>query len=79
MNPPPPDPIQARMFQILPIFFTFILASFPAGLVIYWAWNNLLSVLQQGYIMRRNGVAIELFSNIGLKRKAKSAADQKDS
>ena len=79
MNPPPPDPIQARMFQILPIVFTFILAGFPAGLVIYWAWNNLLSVLQQGYIMRRNGVEIELFANIGLKRKASSAADPKDS
>ena len=58
MNPPPPDPIQARMFQILPIFFTFILAGFPAGLVIYWAWNNFLSLLQQGYIMRRHGVEI---------------------
>ncbi len=71
MNPPPPDPIQARMFQILPIFFTFILAGFPAGLVIYWAWNNFLSLLQQGYIMRRNGVEIELFNNIGLGKKSK--------
>jgi YidC/Oxa1 family membrane protein insertase len=70
MNPPPPDPIQARMFQILPIFFTFILAGFPAGLVIYWAWNNFLSLLQQGYIMRRHGVEIELFANLGFKRKA---------
>ena len=76
MNPPPPDPIQARMFQILPIFFTFILASFPAGLVIYWAWNNLLSVMQQGYIMRRNGVDIELFSNLGFGRKA--STEKKD-
>lgn len=70
MNPPPPDPIQARMFQVLPIFFTFILAGFPAGLVIYWAWNNFLSLLQQGYIMRRHGVEIELLANLGLKRKA---------
>ena len=70
MNPPPPDPIQARMFQILPIFFTFILAGFPAGLVIYWAWNNFLSLLQQGYIMRRHGVEIELLSNLGFKDKA---------
>ncbi len=77
MNPPPPDPIQARMFQILPIFFTFILAGFPAGLVIYWAWNNFLSLLQQGYIMRRHGVEIELLANLGLKRKAaaKGGAD----
>ncbi len=79
MNPPPPDPIQARMFQILPIFFTFILAGFPAGLVIYWAWNNFLSLLQQGYIMRRNGVEIELFANLGLRKKsASSAQDGKD-
>ena len=75
MNPPPPDPIQARMFQILPIFFTFILAGFPAGLVIYWAWNNFLSLLQQGYIMRRNGAEIELFANLGFRRK-KPAKEQ---
>jgi YidC/Oxa1 family membrane protein insertase len=41
-----------------------MLAGFPAGLVIYWAWNNLLSVLQQSFIMRRNGVKVELFDNI---------------
>ena len=79
MNPPPPDPIQARMFQILPIFFTFILAGFPAGLVIYWAWNNFLSLLQQGYIMRKNGAEIELFANLGFTRKkATGDADGKD-
>ena len=79
MNPPPPDPIQARMFQILPIFFTFILAGFPAGLVIYWAWNNFLSLLQQGYIMRRHGAEIELFANLGLRRKkATGDADGKN-
>ncbi len=77
LNPPPPDPIQARMFQLLPIFFTFILAGFPAGLVIYWAWNNFLSILQQGLIMHRNGVEIELLSNLGLQRKA-AANDKND-
>jgi YidC/Oxa1 family membrane protein insertase len=41
-----------------------MLASFPAGLVIYWAWNNLLSVIQQGAIMQKNGVKIELFDNL---------------
>ena len=76
MNPPPPDPIQARMFQILPIFFTFILAGFPAGLVIYWAWNNFLSILQQGVIMRRHGVAIELWSNLGGQNKAMPSKTQ---
>lgn len=53
MNPPAPDPVQQRMFQLFPIIFTFILAPFAAGLVIYWTWNNLLSVLQQYVIMRR--------------------------
>jgi YidC/Oxa1 family membrane protein insertase len=53
LNPPPPDPTQARLFQLMPIIFTFMLARFPAGLVIYWSWNNLLSCAQQWFIMRR--------------------------
>jgi YidC/Oxa1 family membrane protein insertase len=56
MNPQPADPVQAKMFMLLPWVFTFMLASFPAGLVIYWAWNNVLSMLQQWVIMRRMGV-----------------------
>src|SRR6266566_6736056 len=48
----------------IPLIFTFMLAGFPAGLVIYWSWNNLLSVLQQSFIMRRNGVKVELFDNL---------------
>jgi len=58
LNPPPADPIQAKVFGLMPIFFTFILGGFPAGLVIYWAWNNSLSILQQYVIMRQMGVAI---------------------
>ena len=53
LNPPPPDPIQRRIFALMPIFFTFILARFPAGLVIYWAWNNTLTIIQQWTIQRR--------------------------
>ena len=53
MNPPPPDPVQAKIFMFLPIIFTFTLARFPAGLVIYWSWNNLLSISQQRYLMWR--------------------------
>ncbi|MBV9075986.1 MAG: membrane protein insertase YidC [Methylobacteriaceae bacterium] len=64
MNPTPPDPVQQTMFTWMPVIFTFMLGSFPAGLVIYWAWNNKLSVLQQGYIMRRNGVKVELWDNL---------------
>ncbi|MBP2292280.1 membrane protein insertase YidC [Azospirillum rugosum] len=56
LNPTPPDPVQQKVFQFLPIIFTFMLASFPAGLVIYWAWNNTLSVAQQWIIMRQDGV-----------------------
>ena len=64
MNPAPPDPTQAMIFKWMPIVFTFMLATFPAGLVIYWAWNNFLSILQQGYIMRRHGTKIELMDNL---------------
>jgi YidC/Oxa1 family membrane protein insertase len=75
MNPTPPDPTQAMIFTWMPIIFTFMLASFPAGLVIYWAWNNTLSILQQGVIMKRQGVKIELWDNLVsmFKRKPKPA------
>lgn len=53
LNPPPPDPMQARIMGMLPIVFTFFLATFPAGLVLYWTWNNLLSIAQQYTIMKR--------------------------
>ncbi|ASY67538.1 membrane protein insertase YidC [Sinorhizobium fredii] len=64
MNPTPPDPTQAMLFTWMPLVFTFMLASFPAGLVIYWAWNNTLSIAQQGIIMKRQGVKVELFDNL---------------
>lgn len=56
LNPPPPDPMQARIFGLMPIIFTFVLAPFAVGLVIYWTWNNTLSFLQQYIIIRRQGV-----------------------
>ena len=58
LNPAPTDPVQARVFQFLPILFTFMLAPFSAGLVIYWAWSNTLSIAQQYMIMRRHGAPI---------------------
>ena len=64
MNPTPPDPTQAMIFTWMPVVFTFMLASFPAGLVIYWAWNNSLSIVQQGIIMKRQGVKVELWDNL---------------
>jgi len=73
LNPAPPDPMQQKIFAWMPVFFTFLLASFPAGLVIYWAWNNLLSVIQQSVIMARQGVEIPLLENLGIKNNKKSA------
>jgi YidC/Oxa1 family membrane protein insertase len=64
LNPPPPDPTQKMIFDYMPIIFTFMLASFSAGLVIYWAWNNTLSVCQQSVIMSKHGAKIELFDNL---------------
>ena len=64
MNPAPPDPTQQMIFKWMPVVFTFMLATFPAGLVIYWAWNNFLSILQQGTIMKRQGAKIELWDNL---------------
>ncbi|ARQ02917.1 membrane protein insertase YidC [Pseudorhodoplanes sinuspersici] len=64
LNPAPPDPTQKMIFDWMPLIFTFMLATFPAGLVIYWAWNNTLSVLQQSFIMKKHGAKIELWDNI---------------
>lgn len=58
LNPQPPDPVQAKVFLMMPVIFTFLLATFPAGLVIYWTWNNVLSMAQQAFIMKRQGVPI---------------------
>ena len=64
MNPEPQDPVQKQMFTWMPVIFTFMLGSFPSGLVIYWTWNNTLSVIQQGLIMKKSGVKIELWDNL---------------
>lgn len=56
MNPANPDPVQQKVMMLLPFIFTYMMASFPAGLVIYWTWSNLLSIVQQWFIMRRMGV-----------------------
>jgi YidC/Oxa1 family membrane protein insertase len=64
LNPPPPDPTQAAIFNWMPVIFTFMLGTFPAGLVIYWSWNNFLSICQQWFIMKRHGADVDLFGNI---------------
>ncbi len=53
MNPPQPDPVQQKIFQFMPVVFTFIMAPFAIGLLIYWTWSNVLTILQQYVIMRR--------------------------
>ncbi|MGV3575234.1 MAG: membrane protein insertase YidC [Devosia sp.] len=79
LNPPPPDPTQAMIFNWMPIIFTFMLGAFPAGLVIYWAWNNTLSVTQQWFIMKRHGAEVNLFGNIldTFRKKPKAAENSK--
>ena len=64
LNPAPPDPAQKMIFDWMPVIFTFMLSQFASGLVIYWAWNNTLSVIQQSVIMRRHGAKIELWDNV---------------
>ncbi len=64
MQPEPTDPTQKTMFTLMPLIFTFTFSSFPAGLVIYYAWNNTLTLLQQSLIMKRAGARIELFDNL---------------
>jgi|KBSSwiStaDraftv2_1062776.scaffolds.fasta_scaffold03711_10 YidC/Oxa1 family membrane protein insertase len=66
LNPQQADPMQQKIFNWMPVMFTFLLANFASGLVIYWAWNNLLSLTQQYLIMKRNGAEIHLWKNIGV-------------
>ncbi len=79
LNPAPPDPTQQMIFNWMPLIFTFMLAKFPAGLVIYWAWNNSLSVCQQSVIMHKHGAKIQLWDNLKgtfVKAKPKPKAKQ---
>ncbi|MEM7618561.1 MAG: membrane protein insertase YidC, partial [Pseudomonadota bacterium] len=74
LSPPPADKIQANMIAAMPWVMTFILAHFAAGLVIYWTFNNLFSVIQQYIIMTRMGVKVDLIGNILGKNKPEEAA-----
>ena len=64
LNPQQPDPMQQAIFNWMPVMFTFMLGGFASGLVIYWAWSNILSIAQQWLIMKKNGVEIPLMDNI---------------
>lgn len=61
LQPPPPDAQQRMILRLMPFMFTFMMAHFPVGLVIYWSWSNLLSIVQQSIIMKSMGVKIYLF------------------
>lgn len=62
LSPPPPDPIQRRMMLLFPFFLTYIMAQFPAGLVVYWTVSAMLAIIQQYVIMRRMNVPVHLFT-----------------
>jgi YidC/Oxa1 family membrane protein insertase len=64
LAPASADPTQSAILSWLPVLFTFTLAKFSAGLVIYWTWNNALTIVQQSIVMRKNGVRIELWDNL---------------
>lgn len=77
LNPAPADKVQAMIFGWMPVFFTFLLASFPVGMVIYWTWSNFLGVIQQSYIMKKNGVDVDIWGNIASIWKKKPEVDVK--
>jgi YidC/Oxa1 family membrane protein insertase len=64
LNPPPADPAQQKIFAFMPLIFTFMLSNFPVGLVIYWSWNNLLSIIQQVVIMRSTGTPVDFIDRL---------------
>ncbi|MGO9364386.1 MAG: membrane protein insertase YidC [Rhodomicrobium sp.] len=68
LNPTPADPVQQQIFTWMPVVFTFMMVSFPAGLMLYWTWNNILSFTQQALIMKRQGVDIDIMHNVGIKK-----------
>jgi len=72
MSPQAPDPMQRRIFQLMPIVFTFVMATFPAGLLIYWAWSNILTIFQQYIIMHRLKAENPIDTFIARMKKAKA-------
>lgn len=78
LQAPPTDASQRTMMRVMPFIFTFMLAHFPAGLVIYWSWSNLLSILQQTIIMKSMGVEVYLFHSPKHKVQDVEILDPKD-
>jgi YidC/Oxa1 family membrane protein insertase len=74
LSPPPTDPIQAKVFQFLPVIYTVFFSGLPAGLVIYYTWSNMLTMIQQYVIMRRQGVETQLDTFIAKRFKREKPA-----
>ncbi|WP_343684230.1 membrane protein insertase YidC [Asticcacaulis sp.] len=75
MNPPMPDPMQRKIFAFMPVMFTFIMAPFASGLLIYWVWNNVLTVAQQYALMRQMGVENPIDTLLGKVAKTKPKSE----
>lgn len=76
LNPPAQDPVQQKMMMFMPVFITYILAKFPAGLVIYWSWTNTLSMVQQMILMKKEGVEIHLFKRSKAEQKLEELVEK---
>jgi YidC/Oxa1 family membrane protein insertase len=77
LNPPATDPVQQQVMMMMPILFVFLFASFDSGLVLYWVWSTTLSVIQQWYIMKRNGVTVDWSNLLPFLRPKKLAIEKK--
>jgi len=77
LNPPATDPVQQQVMMMMPILFVFLFASFASGLVLYWVWSTMLSVIQQWYIMKRNGVTVDWSNLLPFLRPKKLALEKK--
>jgi YidC/Oxa1 family membrane protein insertase len=76
LSPPPQDKTQRFVFGIMPFWITIILAKFPVGLVIYWSWSNILSCLQQYYLLRKEGVRVNIFTRSRSEERLEELVDQ---
>lgn len=77
LNPPASDPTQQQIMTMMPFIFVFLFASFASGLVLYWLWSSILSILQQWYIMKRNGVSIDWGERLPFFKAKKPAIEKK--
>jgi YidC/Oxa1 family membrane protein insertase len=78
LSPPPQDPTQKFIMRLMPIWIVVILAKFPAGLVIYWSWSNLLSCLQQYILLRQEGVKVNIFTRTRSEKELEDLIDEQD-